>query len=493
MADRKALVLASGATQEIGSADNLDVNNAKVVNVEDPTAAQDGTNKRYTDAFIVPRTWLHAPWVRLATTGPGTLASSFENGDTLDGGVLATGDVILLKDQANPAENGIYTVAASGAPTRHTSLDSAAEFVPGGFVRVGEGNTNGDTTWVLTVVPPVTIGTTPITWAKATLGNLAAIKGAKATTGIHALIEAHTDDDDPARVLLYVVGAAADADRYAALVGIGGGVTRLRLQPLGGTVESGLLTIEQTASPHGLLVKSSTAARGRIRVEDTATGGVNVPGYMIYNEGAFKGGWFYDEQADRMELWHASGRALIYTPTTIEAQVEPTVDKSVATKLYVDNKAFKGASTGDTDTGGSTSSVNLHSVTVPGDAIDPGSVYVFRGLAEVTSTAGGGRRILACQYGGGDFLVLDTDAGDALAANGLLCYFKVEVHVISTGQWYYSAEWWDSSWPNSIAPAKKQAAVATNLANGTTFRIRAHTLNGSDNIRGKALSIGRVA
>jgi len=56
--------------------------------------------------------------VRVATTAAGTLASSFENGDSIDGITLATGDRILIKDQADPAENGIYIVAASGAPSR---------------------------------------------------------------------------------------------------------------------------------------------------------------------------------------------------------------------------------------------------------------------------------------------------------------------------------------------------------------------------------------
>ena len=67
--------------------------------------------------------------VRVATTVAGTLASSFENGATIDGVVLATGDRILIKNQADAAENGIYTVNASGAPTRATDADSGSELV----------------------------------------------------------------------------------------------------------------------------------------------------------------------------------------------------------------------------------------------------------------------------------------------------------------------------------------------------------------------------
>lgn len=101
--------------------------------------------------------------VRVATTAAGTLASSFANGQTVDGVVLATGDRILIKSQAAPAENGIYTVNASGAPTRATDMDAWAE-VPGAFVAVEEGTTNADTIWLCTSNAGGTLNTTAISW-----------------------------------------------------------------------------------------------------------------------------------------------------------------------------------------------------------------------------------------------------------------------------------------------------------------------------------------
>src|SRR5262249_21719177 len=85
--------------------------------------------------------------VRVATTSPGTLASSFENGDTIDGVPLATNDRILIKDQASPAENGVYTVNASGAPTRATDFDADVEAVPGTVIPVTAGTSNSNTLW----------------------------------------------------------------------------------------------------------------------------------------------------------------------------------------------------------------------------------------------------------------------------------------------------------------------------------------------------------
>lgn len=102
--------------------------------------------------------------VRAATTAAGTLASSFENGDTIDGVVLATGDRILIKDQAAGAENGIYTVNASGAPTRATDFDLGTEAV-GAAVIVTNGTANADKVFICTTNAPITIGTTALVFA----------------------------------------------------------------------------------------------------------------------------------------------------------------------------------------------------------------------------------------------------------------------------------------------------------------------------------------
>ena len=103
--------------------------------------------------------------VRVATISAGTLASSFENGDTVDGVVLATGDRILIKNQGTASENGIYIVAASGAPTRATDLPTSSS-AAGVFVFVEEG-TLADTGWVCTSNSGSDIvGTNNLTWSQ---------------------------------------------------------------------------------------------------------------------------------------------------------------------------------------------------------------------------------------------------------------------------------------------------------------------------------------
>lgn len=111
--------------------------------------------------------------VRAATTANGTLASAYENGDTIDGVTLATGDRILIKDQTTGSENGIYVVNASGAPTRAADADSGSDLLCA-TVKVSEGTTNADTTWGCTNNATITVGTTALVWAQA--GGAAAIE-----------------------------------------------------------------------------------------------------------------------------------------------------------------------------------------------------------------------------------------------------------------------------------------------------------------------------
>lgn len=102
--------------------------------------------------------------VRVATTAAGTLATDFENGDTVDGTVLATNDRILLKDQADASENGIRVVQASGAPIRATDFDEDSEVTAGALIPVEEGTVNADGLFILTTNDPITVGVTNLTF-----------------------------------------------------------------------------------------------------------------------------------------------------------------------------------------------------------------------------------------------------------------------------------------------------------------------------------------
>ena len=142
----------------------VDVGNSRITTVATQTGATDAANKAYVDAQLQGLDVKNS--VRVATTANGTLSSAFANGQTVDGVTLATGDRILLKNQSTGSENGIYTVNASGAPTRATDFDENSEVTGGTFFFVEEGTVNADNGFVMTNDGTVTVGTTALTFTQ---------------------------------------------------------------------------------------------------------------------------------------------------------------------------------------------------------------------------------------------------------------------------------------------------------------------------------------
>lgn len=143
----------------------LNMGSQLVTNVLTPSATTDAANKAYVDTAITNVTSLFTSkgTVKVATTANGTLATAFANGQVVDGITLVTADRILLKNQTASSENGIYTVNASGAPTRSSDMDVWNE-VPGAWVTVQQGTANADTTWLSTADTGGTLNTTAVTW-----------------------------------------------------------------------------------------------------------------------------------------------------------------------------------------------------------------------------------------------------------------------------------------------------------------------------------------
>ena len=142
----------------------VDVSSARITSVATPTATTDAANKAYVDAQLQGLDVKNS--VRVATTANGTLASAFANGQTVDGVTLATNDRILIKNQSTGSENGIYTVNASGAPTRATDFDSNSEVTGGAFFFVEEGTANADNGFALTNDGAITVGTTALVFTQ---------------------------------------------------------------------------------------------------------------------------------------------------------------------------------------------------------------------------------------------------------------------------------------------------------------------------------------
>jgi hypothetical protein len=151
--------------------------------------------KTYVDNQLQGLSWKTA--VRAATTAAVTLATDLENADTLDGVTLATGDRILVKNQADQTENGVYIVAASGAPTRATDANSGAELV-NATVFVAEGTANADKVYTQTTNATITIGASNVVFAEVNGGTVPAASttvAGKVELATQAEAEAKTDTD----------------------------------------------------------------------------------------------------------------------------------------------------------------------------------------------------------------------------------------------------------------------------------------------------------
>lgn len=143
---------------------SVNVSNSKIINVSDPTADNDAANKKYVDSVAqglnVKEGVGAATTASLATLSGDTV--TYDNGTdgigatltlstalaTMDGITLVNGERYLIKDEANPAHNGIYDRTSSTVFVRDPAFDEDENIEAGDFVFVAEGSLYGGTGWV---------------------------------------------------------------------------------------------------------------------------------------------------------------------------------------------------------------------------------------------------------------------------------------------------------------------------------------------------------
>ncbi len=117
----------------------------KITNLADPTDDNDAANKAYVDGVAQGLDVKDS--CKVATTANITIATALNNGDTLDGITLVTNDRVLVKDQSNAVENGIYVVGSS--PARADDLAAGAD-AAGFFTFIEQGTVNAENGFVCT-------------------------------------------------------------------------------------------------------------------------------------------------------------------------------------------------------------------------------------------------------------------------------------------------------------------------------------------------------
>jgi hypothetical protein len=159
-----------------------------------PTSDNDIVNKAYADSIASGinfhqscsyATTTALPSVNYAngTGGVGATLTATANGALVVDGYtfVSPGDIgkrVLVKNQANGAQNGVYTVTqvgntSPGAPfilTRATDFDTTGSGVDqidqGDFFLITSGTANANTSWVQQTPLPITVGTTAIVFAQ---------------------------------------------------------------------------------------------------------------------------------------------------------------------------------------------------------------------------------------------------------------------------------------------------------------------------------------
>ncbi len=100
---------------------------------------------------------------RVASTADVTIATAPA---TIDGVTLASGNLILLKDQTIGSENGLYVFNGAGnALTRYAFYDESSEVSASDLILVSEGTTYADIAFVLVTNDPIVLGTTSLTYS----------------------------------------------------------------------------------------------------------------------------------------------------------------------------------------------------------------------------------------------------------------------------------------------------------------------------------------
>lgn len=134
-----------------------------LTNLISPTADSDAATKSYVDAVSVGISWKDP--VRVAAIGNKTLSGT----QAIDGETLVLNDRVLIKDQTNAVQNGVYDYNPAGAWPRSSdfSSGSAENFA----VLVSEGSTNIGSGWVVNGVSPYTINSSLLTFAQFSAGG----------------------------------------------------------------------------------------------------------------------------------------------------------------------------------------------------------------------------------------------------------------------------------------------------------------------------------
>lgn len=181
----------------------VDVSTSRITNVSTPVNGTDAANKSYVDTIAAAAIHYHDP-VRVES--PIALTATYDNGAgtltgaqevlVIDGVTVALNDRVLVYNQTNAFENGVYYVSQVGVAgttawvlTRTTDTDSyapsdSAALGAGDAFFVKEGNTGAGELYVMTTTGTITFGTTPINFSQISSAQIYSAGDALSLSGV---------------------------------------------------------------------------------------------------------------------------------------------------------------------------------------------------------------------------------------------------------------------------------------------------------------------
>lgn len=153
----------------------INMSNTRITNLLDPLNSQDSATKGYVD--MIRQGLFVKDSVNVASLINGNLNSDFVSGSIIDNYILNLDDRILIKNQTNPIENGLYKIT-NNIPIRTIDLASGTN-ASGIFVFVKSGDINSSLGWICNSQSPLDIvDTDPLTFTEFTgLGQIQAGNG----------------------------------------------------------------------------------------------------------------------------------------------------------------------------------------------------------------------------------------------------------------------------------------------------------------------------
>ena len=263
----------------------------------DPLTNLEAATKQYVDAKATTGLNYHAPvqvatTTDLATTTGGTVTYNAPGPEgvgatltlsvpliVLDGYALLNTNRILVKDEINPAYNGIYTWATGGTVlTRATDADTygsaETQLSQNDYFYVQNGTVNRGSAWVVSTIGPINFTTTPITF-----GQFSSSQIYTGTSPIDVTSTVISLTTVPA-----TLGGTGTATVAVGDLLYGSGTNAWSKLALGSAYKSLIVNASGTQLEwNSIPLNQTTAVSGQLSVSNGGTGASTLTGYLVGN------------------------------------------------------------------------------------------------------------------------------------------------------------------------------------------------------------------